>query len=711
MTAHRLTRLFTARDVAIVGASENGMRSRNAIEAMSRTGVRLHLVNRRGEAVLGRPTARSLTDLAEAGVSIDAAMLFTNAAAAVQVAAEAAATGVGGVIVNAGGFAEAGGDGVRLQAQLIESAGAMPVLGPNCNGLVSPALGLHLAGSPPNLPIEAGGLAFVTHSGATMMPMGIAGVERRIGFRYLVSTGNEAAVDMAEVIDYLATDKSITAICLLIETIRNPRAFWQAVDHAIAHGKPVLALKNGRSARGQAIAKSHTGAVAGEAWIYEAALRQHGVIIANDLVDLADRAVLFEQVPRTKWNAADGLAVVSGSGGYVTMASDVSAEEGQQLPALEELQPRINQIVPEATVVNPLDLTGAAMTNPDIMAGALSAFVDSPEVDTVLIQSAVVDGGEEALNAFAGPALEVAPTTEKLLIVGSIEGGAIGKGLDPYLERGIAVTRGLRACIRALRSMSDFVSFVPRKPGSQRSVDALPEPDGVIEHPAAGRMLGFEATMKLLSRYGVPVAPYHMLASDAPIVPSQIPFPGPYVVKLADVPHRSDIGAVRVNVSSQELPQVVGELRDLADAKAESPLVAIQPLYAIHSELLVGVNGTNELGPFVVLGLGGVFVEILRKAGGRLAPIGSRDAAALIEEINVGGVLDGPRGTRAWPRDILTDLLTGIGDLALAAGDWLESLDINPLALTEHGVVAVDGLILLRPTTTDHLDATAENHQ
>ncbi|TAK97957.1 MAG: CoA-binding protein [Rhodospirillaceae bacterium] len=692
---HRLERMFKARSVAIVGASETGTRARNAIEAMSSTGVTLHLVNRRGENVMGRSTSRSLTELVQQGIGVDAALIFTNGAAAIDVTAEASALGIGGVIVNAGGFAEAGAEGKNLQDRLVRAAGSMPVIGPNCNGIVAPGLGLHLAGSPPKLPISQGRLAFVTHSGATMMPMGIAGVERKIGYSYLVSTGNEAVVDMAEVIAYLSTDPSTAAICLLIETIRNPAAFWAALDKAVAAGKPVLALKNGRSSRGQAIAKSHTGAVAGEAWIYESALRQHGVILANDLVDLADRAVLFNQIPRSKWSSVAGLAIVSGSGGWVTMASDVCAEEGIDLPGLDGLREQINKVVPGATVVNPLDLTGIAMTDPNVTGSAVRTFLGCDAVGTVLIQSAVCDGAEGAINAFAGPALEIASETDKLLIVGSFEGGPIGKEMQRYLDKGIAVTRGLRATVRAIRAMSDFVNFVPPRRDDRPSHRMLPAPSSVIEHSAAGRMLGFAATMELLAGFGVPVAPY-VIINPSDQLKTKLPFDQPYVVKLADVPHRSDIGAVRLGVTTDNFASVVEDLRSLAKRRGESAVVAVQPQYRISSELLIGVNAASELGPLVICGLGGVFVEVMHQVAGRLAPFQDDEAERLVRDVNVNGVLDGPRGTPPWPKDVLANILRQIGDLAVSAHPWLESLDINPLALTPAGIVAVDGLVILR---------------
>ncbi len=692
----RLERMMKPQSIAIVGASETGVRARNAIEAMTRAGRSLHLINRRGETVLGQPTHRSLTSLSGTGVIVDAAMIFTNGAAAIDITAEAAALGVGGVVVNAGGFAEAGTEGQALQEQLIAAAASMPVIGPNCNGIIAPALGLHLAGSPPGLAVREGRIAFVTHSGASMLPMATAGAERKIGFSYLVSTGNEAVVDMAEVIAFLATDESTAAICLLVETVRNPAAFWTAIAAAIAAGKPVLALKNGRSKRGQALARSHTGAVAGEAWAYAAALRQHGVILADDLVELADRAVIFDQVPRSRWTAARGLAILSVSGGWVTMASDICAEEGVDLPEFAELRAAINQSVPEASIVNPLDLTGAAMVDPLVMKGALNTFAGSPAVDTILIQSSLSPALERMTRMFTAPALDLSVCSDKLFLVGSIEGGEISDSMQAYIDGDIAVTRGLRATIRAIRSMADFVRFSVAQPAPIAVAQPLPRSARVIDHPDAGRMLSFAATMALLSEAGVPVAPFAIVeANDTPN--PALPFGPPFVVKLADVPHRSDIGAVRLGITRETLAEAIANLRALAGREGESSTIAIQPEYRISSELLVGVDGENDLGPMVVCGLGGVFVEVLRQVSGRLAPFDEREALRLIGDVNRNGVLDGPRGSAAWPRHDLARLLCRIGEFAVGARDWLGSLDINPLALTPDGVCAVDGLIIIKP--------------
>lgn len=513
---------------------------------------------------------------------------------------------------------------------------------------------------------------------------------------------------MAEAIDFLATDDSTSAICLLIETIRNPQAFWAAVDRAISAGKPVLALKNGRSARGSSIARSHTGAVTGEAWAYAAALRQHGVILADDLVDLADRAVLFDQIPRERWSKVDGLAVLSGSGGWVTMASDVCAEEGIELPALESLRNEVSEVVPGVGVVNPLDLTGRAMTDRRVMESALDIFTRSDEVDTVLLQSTLSDEARAVLSTFAAPALDVAPTTNKLLLVGSIEGGPIGSALAPYTENGIGVTRGLRATVRALASMSDFMRYTPTEKLAAEATEPIPGPPGrVLKHPAAGTLLDFASTMQLLTAFGIKVAD-HLFVHPGTIEIPRPMFAPPYVVKLADVPHRTDIGAVRLNVDDEKLQEAINDLRALAHLHGESAMVVIQRQTVVEGELLVGVTTDSGLGPLVVCGPGGVLVEVLNRVSGRLAPFGNAEAHRLLADIDGGGILDGPRGSLPWPREELASTLSSMSQLAAACAPWLESLDVNPLALTANGIVALDGLVLVRSATATPTGPTTE---
>jgi len=689
----RLRRLLDPRTVAIVGASDAQPRTHSAIQAMAETGIELFLVNPNRPEVAGR---RAWPSLEAIGRPVDAVFAMVGAQAAIEVVRQAAAAGAGGTVVNAGGFKEAGAAGAELERQLVTAAGVMPLLGPNCNGFVNARSGARLSGLP-LLPLQAGRAAFVTHSGGMMGSLGIAGVQRGFGFSWLLSTGNEAALDMADCIRFLADDAETQVICLAVETLRRGERFFDAVACARAAGKPVIALKLGRSRRGQEIASSHTGALAGEHWMYEAAFRQHGIAIARDLEDLADQAMLFAQLPRSRWPAARGVALATLSGGSATLASDVAEDEGVAMPELAGLRGDIAAFIPGVQTVNPLDMTGLAMSRPELGDAALRALAGAVEVDTLVGQWFV---DQEALapgQTLIATARQLARDSGKAVIIASLEDGCIGEWATEALQDGVGLGRGLRATFRALRAMREFAEQPPAVPaGMQPTIGAHRVPATSVVASAAGPMLSFGAAMDLLAQTGIPVAPF-VLLGPADDLPTALPFAAPYVAKLADVPHRTDIGAVRLGLQPHQLRDAVGELRALAGRLGLPAAVAIQPMVRLEGEAFIGVKVDPALGPMVLFGLGGILVEALRQIAGRLAPLGPQDAAAMLAQFDASGVLDGLRGQRPWPREQLVALLQRVSALAAAARPWLTSLDINPLGLGPDGFVAVDALFLLQP--------------
>ena len=693
---HRLNRLFRPRNVAVVGASENQARSNSSVNAMLEAGVRLHLVNPNRPTAYGRPTCPSLSAIGE---PLDAALILTGAATAVDVTREAASLDVGGVVVIGAGFREAGAEGAAREQSLIDAAAGMPLLGPNCNGFINVVNGARLSGAP-RMPLARGRLGFVTHSGATIGPMGIAGAERGVGFSFLISTGNEAVVEMSECIDFLAQDQDTQAICLLVETIRRPSAFFEAVRRAQEAGKPIVALKNGRSRRGREIATSHTGAVTDEAWIYEAAFKQHGIAVARDLVELMDRAVLFDQIPPSRWPAARGLAVVSGSGGWAAMAGDLCEEENLALPALSALRDRVARVIPGVATVNPLDLTGAAMTNPQIMESVLEDFAGCPEVDAMMVLWPVVAETLRAGNAFVEPARKTAALTDKLVIVSSIEGGQLGPFADHLIKEGIAVGRGLRSTLRALKTTGDFVRRRARKRDAPAECAALPYPDASAIASSAGPMLPFSETMAMLHRAGIPVAPFRIIRAGEPLTADGLEFKPPFVVKLADVPHRTQMDAVRLRVQAAELVQVAAELRILAARHNVPSDIVVQPQLGFDAELFMGVKADTALGPIAVCGLGGILVELLRSIGGLRAPFTPGDAEDLLAELEDNGIFAAAQTRPRWDRSELADILVKVGRLGAGAQAWMSSLDINPLGFGTQGFIAVDGLCILKGQLT-----------
>ena len=687
-----LERLLRPRSVAVVGASESRAQSRNSVTSLQEADVDLHLVNPRRAELFGLRTYR---DLAGIGKPVDAVLAFVNPAATIEVVAAAAETGCGGVVVNADGF-----DPDQRSALLAAAGGNVALLGPNCNGYVDAIRRVRLSGAPP-LPLLGGRVGVITHSGGLIASVGAAGAERRVGFSRLISTGNELQVGMADCLDVLVDDPDTDAIALIIETIRRPRHFFAALRRAHDADKPVVALKLGRSERARAIARSHTGAVTGEDWVYRAALRQYGVQQADDIAELMDRLTAVAQLPRERWSAVEGLAVLGTSGGWAALAGDIAEDEGILLRPLDAVSTAIRPVLPSVEIANPLDMSGGVVNAPDVVGAVVDAYTGSAEVDTLLalwfLDDAALDMGGALIDAAAAAADRLP------VMVASIEDSAIGETATGFPGRGLAVGRGIRSAMRALASMGSHVRDRGRPIGTQPGspIAALPAPGPAdVVQSTAGSMLGFPAAMDLLRTHGIEIAPYEMVAPEADPATLVAPTGAErFVVKLADVPHRTEIGAVRLGVTADGIADAVTRLREIAARHEVAATVVVQAQLPIDGEALLGIDTGSGLGPFVACGPGGVLVELGARPVGALAPVSAEQARSMLSGLDRLGVFRGVRGANPWDRDALAHAVTALSRLAVAAQAWLGTLEINPLAVVGDRFVALDCLCLLRSDT------------
>ncbi|MFE6820926.1 acetate--CoA ligase family protein [Streptomyces sp. NPDC057690] len=689
--AGALDRVLHPRTVAVVGISD-ASKFGSGVRRSLVSETEFCFVHPKAEEVFGHPV---FPDLRAIGRPVDAVFSAVGAERTVDVVEQAAEIGAGGVITIAGGFAEVGAHGAELQQRMVAAARAagMPVVGPNGVGVINVARRLDLTMLAP-FERRPGGLSAVTHSGAMIEAMASAAWRAGgVGLNLLVSAGNEAVTDLADYLDHFAADPATRVIALALEKIRRPDAFFAAAGRCLAAGKPIVALKLGRSERAQRMAASHTGTLTGDAWVYDVAFAQAGIQTATDIDDLVDRVQFLEQLPRERWSPVRGLAVLTVTGGFAQLASDLAEVEKVDVPEVTRLRPFIEENVPGGTVPNPLDATTFVGGVDGLWEKIVREYADAPEFDALLFASQHADwdqGRSDLSDRFADVADEA---TAKPFVVAPLAGLG-GAWLDEYRARGVAVGNGLRGCLRGLHTMAAVVRTRPDalvRPA--RDIPAIPRPRADTIDVAEGRMLPFDATMNLLAAAGIPVAPWHLVDANGPVIP---PFKGPYVVKLADVPHRTELGVVRVGVAAEDLETAVEELRAIAAACGQPSRVAVQPLLAGHGEAFVGINGAGELGPVVAFGLGGVFVEVMRRVAGRMAPMSDTDAEELVAEFDDIGVIDGFRGAPAWDRRALTATLVAASRLAAGGRDWIGSIDINPLIVGPDGVTAVDGLCLTR---------------
>lgn len=704
VSRERIRRFVAPESIAVIGASESS--PRHAVRALLDSALQVYLVNPSHRRLFGRD---AYPDLQAIGRPVDAVLTLVNARAAIAAVEQAAAIGAAGVAVNAAGFAEAGPAGAALQQDLVVAAGNIAVLGPNCNGFVNATTGAFLAGAP-KLPLRAGSIGMVTHSGGFITDAAVAAVNRQIGFTAMISTGNEAVTDMVDYLEYFVDDPLTRAICLIIERITRPRAFFRAVERARQVGKPIVALKLGRSARGREVARSHTGAIVGESWIYDSAFRQYGIIPANDLGDLLDRVMLFDQLPTAKWSSVSNLAVISVSGGAAALASDVAEQEGLPLPDLRSVAPDVTSILPAATVMNPLDMTGFVMNKPDDIRFIFDSYARSPDVDAVMTMWTLGLESRGFAEFLVLPFAEVAARTVKPMVLSMTADGAVSPWAAELMGSGAAVAPSLRSGLRALASMAFFERAAARSarlPYEQVSVRQLVAND--IAATPDGAILTFAAAMNLLESYGIQVAPYVVIGPDDTPSAKQFDFDGPFVVKLADCAHRTEIGAVRIGVGLGGLDQVVGELRTLSAQHGLPPGVVVQPLIASDGEAFVGADASGELGSVVLCGLGGIHVEALGQVDGRLVPVSEDDALDLVNSLDRLGVFTGSRGAEPWDRHALAGVVRSVSAIASSTRDWLQSLDINPLMRTSAGFVAVDAVVFVaQPRAARSRNETSE---
>ena len=689
-------RMLSPATVAVVGANEQLGMSNNAVLPMLEAGRQVALVNPRRDVLYDRPVFADLTAI---GTPVDAVLSLVNAERSVDVVAEAAALGCGGVVVAAAGFAEAGDDGADLQRRLLDVAArsGIAVIGPNCAGFKNVPLGVNLfTGGRLDLPASGvgtcGGVSIVSQSGFLVRSALAAAKERALGVSIAVSSGNEAVCDLADHVAALTADPLTSAICLVIETVRRPDAFFAAVGEARAAGKPVIALKLGRSDRARRIMQSHTGAIADESWVYDLAFHEHGVIPARDIDDLLDRAQLFVQLPPVRHGRIDRIGMITTSGGVAALATDLADDEGAVLPPLPEIEPWVRERVPGDTV-NPLDLTGFVMSKSELMEEVFETYAGV--VDALVLGWWAGDGDEGWSRTLLGPFANVAERCDIPFIVTPVEATGLGEWVAEWRGRGLVFARGAQSLYRAADALGRFATPV-RGPAPLASAPELMSPPVELVASDAGPMVGFADAMRMLADVGIAVAPWVVLDGGATDHPDLAGLGQRLVVKLADIPHRTEVGAVRTGVTPGELASVVAELREIAAAHGVSDVVAVQAMIAGHAEAFGGVKCRTGLGPVMLLGLGGVLVEVAGKVGGRFLPLDDDVATDLADEVAGPGVIGRLRGQRAWPLDAVTHVLHGLDRLWREHGGWLDSIDVNPLIVGDDGIVAVDALMIAR---------------
>jgi len=685
-----LAPFFAPRSIAVIGASRDPSKVGGSVLANLRSAGfegRVIPVNTRAETVQGLAAFPSL--LAVDGL-VDLAVITVPAAAVLPALKECVSKGVGGAVVISAGFRESGAEGRQREAELRQwlSEQPMRVLGPKCLGWVRPSQRLNLTFAP-GMP-EPGGIAFISHSGALAVAILDWARERRMGFSLFASLGNQADLNESDLLEAAAADAETRVIAAYMEGVADGRRFFETL-RAAAAVKPVVVLKAGRSAEGARAVSSHTGALAGSDRAFDAAVKQAGAVRAASVEDLFDlaRGLASQPLPRGR-----RLLVVTNGGGLGVIATDAAREAGLDVSPLDEAtRGRLAAVLPPtASLGNPVDLVGDA--DAARYSHALHALGgESADAALVVLTAQAATDSTAVARSVIG-----ATRGWKIPIAAAFVGGArVAPGARALEEAGIPCYPFPEPAVRTLSGMA-LLQERRAGPSEQRSRAKAPAQARIFGSRLRGGFtgaLGMLDLQPLLESYGIATAAGRRAATaeEAAAIAERMGFPVALKVISPEISHKTEVGGVRLGLrSAAEVAVAAGEmLRRVSAARPQAAIEGflVQPMVTPGRELLLGMVRDAQFGPLVMVGFGGIYVEVLKDTAARLAPVSPSEAAVMLDELRMAPVLRGVRGEAPVNREALVQTICAFSRLAVDVPELAE-LELNPLVAGPAAVVAVD---------------------
>ena len=702
MNVHHLGRIFEPTRIALVGVGPNpksvGGKVLSNLVGGGYAGV-VYPVNPDHESVLG---IQCHSDVARLPHTPDLAIICSPAE---QVPAQVAACGEAGIlglIIVSAGFKETGESGRALEQRIREEHSrfaGMRILGPNCLGVIVPRLNLN-ASFAPAMPKD-GSIAFISQSGALCSSVLDWALEGRIGFSHFVSVGNALDVDFGDLIDYFGEDEQTRSIILYLESLSDARSFMTAA-RAFAREKPIIAFKAGRFAASAQAAASHTGAMASEDAVFDAAFQRTGIARVPDLGDVFDCA---ELIGRGRMPRGPRLGIVTNAGGPGAIATDaLVAERGELAPLSPETVARLEDALPPAwSHGNPVDVLGDA--NSKRIEKAVQLVLEDPHVDAVL--AIVTPQAMTNPTAAARVIGKLAQKTTKPVLAAWLGGQTMREGRSVLVESGVAAYAMPEQAVRAFMTLAAYARNLetlyetPKDVAIQFPYDrAEAKRRFVAAHPGLGGILTEDVSKDLLATYGIPVTVPHPAASaeEAVAIAGRIGYPVVLKVRSSDLTHKTDVGGVALDLASPEMVRaafdtIVYNARNRRpDARLEG--VTVQKMIQAKDalELILGITKDPVFGTVMMAGMGGVGAELLGDRSLGFPPLNERLAMRMLESLRMWPLFTGYRGRQPVAVRQLVEVLIRLSYLA---ADWPEitELDINPLLCTSDDVVALDARV------------------
>jgi acetyltransferase len=688
-----LEKILCPKSIAIIGASrKEGSLGKMFLEAILRMTFKgtIYPINPKADYIKEIKCYPNIQSLPE---KVDLAVILLSQNYVLDNLEELGQAGIDNVIVISAGFKEVGGEGIEREKQLIKTAKkyGMNLLGPNCMGVFNTEKSISFNGNfSPILP-NTGHIAYVSQSGALGVAVMELAAKTDLGFSIFVSTGNKAVINDNDILEFLHKDNNTKVITLYLESIDQPDAFRKICSRVSAL-KPILAIKAGRTQSGFKAASSHTGALANPEYIIDGFLKQCGVIRKETLEDLFDaaRALSLQPLP-----AGPRVAVITNAGGPAILASDALEKHGLKLAELDEKTiEKLKSFLPaEAATGNPIDMIASA--DHDIYYQALEAVQEDEGVDSILL--IIVKPPVNTTPAKIAETLgSLIPNCGKTIIPVLMAQKDETAGMEIFQQLQLPVFSYPESAVKALSTMWEYHQIQQRfrkseavaiNPGMKESVLTNAGPNNK-QAPAAD-------LLKLLEQYDITNAPYLVSDEVDKIIRFQKEMKSKIVLKIANeqIIHKTDIGLVKLGLDSDAAVREAFE--DMLE-KAESVLApGVKPVFlaqkqlAAGIELVLGGKKDSMFGPVLMVGFGGIFIEVLKDVSFRIAPVNAFEAKEMIGELRSQPLLNGFRGNPAVDRDSFAYTIQRFS-LLLAEHPEIVEMDLNPLIWqAERGSAAV----------------------
>jgi acyl-CoA synthetase (NDP forming) len=704
-----LEKVFNPRSVAVIGASEvPGKAAERRTRSLIQGGYQgdIYLINPKRSELFGRKAYPNITAVEK---EVDLVMIVVAPKFLVPAVTDSVKMGAKGMVIITAGLGETGAEGKKIEEQILQEAaktGAY-VIGPNCSGMFSASAQMNLLGVPP---LRAGSISVLAQSGNVIDSLTHYAGVRGVGFSKIISLGNAIGVSFPEYIEYLKDDPNTKAIMIYLEGIKDGNRLVQ-VARETAKEKPVIALKVGRSEAGARAAASHTGSLAGDALIVDAAFRQAGIVRVSNVDELFDMAYTLSTCPIPTGNR---VAILSEGGGDNSIAADNAEIHGMEVPVLsretqERIKPFLLQGMPAS---NPIDYGGTAEENPHMITECVRVCMEDEQVDGIYITGFF--GGFKDIIAPHVAELEeqtsrnlVALVKEKkkpVFVHTSFAAEPI-KALDILKAGGVPVFESSERTARCLSALMKFGSnrqkFRAMRPLETERKER-PEAKAIFQRARNEKRTSLLETesRELLRAYGfsLPQAEFIRSPEEAAAASARLGFPLAMKVVSPDIVHKSDAGGVKLNLKDEkELTRAFAEIIEKASSVTARERILgsmLSPMAPGGQECIVGMLRDKQFGPVIMFGLGGIFVEVLKDVSFRAAPTTEQDIDGMIREIRGYRLLTGIRGEKAKDIGAIKEILAKLNEIAVDNPE-IQEIDLNPVIVHEKGASIVDSRVIL----------------